>query len=321
MANAAVSFLASPLASLPALSSQPHKIVHLIRHAQVRRARQGQRPVHPPALPRRGAAALGFLTIFTFSPCPSLHLPSPNLPSPPRRRQGTHNLAVAAAGGQDGGSGSAEEEYKNWKWHDARLTPAGEAQARALRPKFADVPIDVVLTSPLSRTVQTALLAVPPGPPLVCEDGCRERNGQHPCDKRRPKAELAADFPSLSLDHLQSEEDDKWTVAREPMEALVARASQFLHTLRARPETNIAVVTHNDFLTALLYESELRLADPKLRRKFGNCDHMAIVLTWSGPAGADGAEEGKTAAAGAAATASVAGAPVSTASSEAVAGE
>ena len=195
-----------------------------------------------------------------------------------RHAQGTHNLAVLQLGGVDGGP---EDEYKNWKWYDARLTPLGEEQARALRPHMEQQRVEVVLTSPLSRTVQTALLAVPPGPPFVCEDDCRERIGVHPCDKRRSRTELAADFPSLDLSRLAAEEDDKWTEVREPMEALHARAGRFLRVLRARPETFIAVVTHNDFLTMLLFESELRLADPALRRKFGNAECMSLVLTWS----------------------------------------
>ena len=184
------------------------------------------------------------------------------------------------AGGQDGGSGAAESEYKNWKWHDARLTPHGESQARALRPTMAAQRVDVVLTSPLSRTIQTALLAVPEGPPFVVEDGCRERNGTHPCDKRRSRSELRADFPQLVLDNLASEEDDSWTEAREPEHHLNERAGRFCATLAARPEEYIAVVTHNDFLTALLFSSELRLASPALRKKFANCEHMAIALTW-----------------------------------------
>ena len=200
------------------------------------------------------------------------------------------------AGGQDGGSGAAESEYKNWKWHDARLTPLGEAQARALRPTMAAQRVDVVLTSPLSRTIQTALLAIPEGPPFVVEAGCRERNGTHPCDKRRSRAELRADFPQLVLDNLATEEDDTWTEAREPEHDLNVRAGRFCATLAARPEEFIAVVTHNDFLTALLFSSELRLASPALRKKFANCEHMATALTWRPrPADAAGGAAGAAA--------------------------
>lgn len=109
----------------------------------------------------------------------------------------------------------------------------------------------------------------------------------HPCDKRRNKKELASDFPSVNLDLLLSEEDDKWTEIREPFEDLKARCERFLEKLRLRPETYIAVVTHNDFLTSLLYESDLRLADPKLQKKFLNADSMPFVLTWTSKSNAE----------------------------------
>ena len=92
------------------------------------------------------------------------------------------------------------------------------------------------------------------------------------------------------LDALRAEEDDLWSEVREPEHELSLRAGRFLHTLRARPEEHIAVVTHNDFLTALLFDSELRLADEALRRKFKNAEHMAFVLTWA--AAEEGAADG-----------------------------
>ena len=142
--------------------------------------------------------------------------------------------------------------------------------------------MDAIFVSPLSRTIQTAAAAIPVVslPPRIVLDCVRERIGTHPCDKRRARAELRADFPSLVLDGLATEEDDKWSEAREPEHELNLRAGRFCATLAARPEEAIAVVTHNDFLTALLFSSALRLASPALRKKFANCEHLALVLTW-----------------------------------------
>lgn len=222
-------YTAHPLTSLATIqaSGSPHKIVHLIRHAQ-----------------------------------------------------GTHNLAVLESGGADGGHGDKEEEYKNWKWHDARLTPLGEDQAKTLQDTLAGVHIDIVLVSCLSRAIQTGLIGIPAGPPFVAFELIRERIGTHPCDKRRSRDALTADFPSVDFGGLATAEDSEWTEEREPMEALVGRADAFLDAIAARPEASIAAVSHNDFLTALLFDSSLRLADSSLRRKFKNAEHMAIVLTW-----------------------------------------
>jgi broad specificity phosphatase PhoE len=251
---------AHPIESLRKIKGE-YKVVHLIRHAQ------GQfMSVGIPSL----VFSNTFFTLKLFlTPI------------------GTHNLAILNLGGIDGGP---EEEYKNWKWYDARLTPLGEEQSRDLRPYITAFKLEVVITSPLSRTIQTGLHAIPSGVPFVVEDDCRERIGVHPCDKRRSKTELAADFPSINLDLLLSEEDDKWTDVREPFEDLKARCERFLEKLRLRPETHIAVVTHNDFLTSLLYESDLRLADQKLQKKFFNADSMPIVLTWSNLENGAGAE-------------------------------
>lgn len=183
------------------------------------------------------------------------------------------------AGGVDGG---LEEEYKNWAWYDSRLTDTGKEQAATLKPKLEGVRIDVVLTSPLSRAIQTGLIGIPAGPKFVVEDRVRERNGTHPCDKRRSVSELRADFPELDVSSIEaSEEDPSWTPAREPMEDLIRRAEEMLTVLKDRPEQHIAVTTHNDWLQALLLHSRLRASDPSLRIKFSNAEWLPLVLTWS----------------------------------------
>jgi broad specificity phosphatase PhoE len=189
---------------------------------------------------------------------------------------------VAAAGG-------VEAEYRNWAWLDSRLTELGRQQASALRPALSKHAIDVVLVSPLSRAIATGLLGVPPGPAFVVCEELRERIGTHPCDKRRTRAELRADFPDVDVSTLASEQDDRWSETREPWEDVIARSVRFLSLVSSRPETHVAAVTHNDFLTALLFDSPLRLASDSLRIKFGNAEHLPLVLTWTagGDVGAD----------------------------------
>jgi broad specificity phosphatase PhoE len=191
---------------------------------------------------------------------------------------------VLNCGGQDGG---LEEEYKNWAWHDARLTELGISQASALAAPMAAHSIELALVSPLSRAIQTALHGLPHAAAFRVEELVRERNGTHPCDKRRSKSELAKDFPSVDFSPLLVEEDDTWTPEREPMPALIGRAGAFLRTLAGRPEKSIAVVTHNDFLQALLLEApELQVSEPGLRRKFLNAESLGLWFTWSEAAAA-----------------------------------
>jgi broad specificity phosphatase PhoE len=161
----------------------------------------------------------------------------------------------------------------------------GREQSATVTPKLAPYgKIDLVIVSPLSRTIQTALVAIPEGPKIIVDERIRERNGKHPCDKRRPVAELKADFPMIDFSSLKAEEDDTWTPAREPWEKLVARAGDFCRALHERPEESVAIVTHNDFLQALLLEApELKTAEPALRKKFQNAEMMPLWF-WAQPA-------------------------------------
>ena len=191
-----------------------------------------------------------------------------------RHAQGQHNQAVADTGD--------EEEYKSEAWADSRLTELGRSQAAALAPALAGARLDVVLTSSLSRTIQTALLAVPaPQPPFVALDLLRERIGTHPCDRRRSRAALAADFPAVDFSDLTTEEDDKWSPAREPWAGVVERAERFCAIVRGRPEEHLAATTHNDFLQGLLLMSRVALADEaQLKVTFANAQHLPAVLVW-----------------------------------------
>jgi len=191
---------------------------------------------------------------------------------------------VLNSGGEDGGL--TEVEYKNEAWSDARLTDLGKEQSATLVPVVSALPLpDIVFVSSLSRAIQTGQVAYAgKSVPFVCEELVRERNGAHPCDRRRSKAELTADFPTIDFSSLTSEKDDSWTPEREPWDQLVARASAFLRKLAAIPQTTIAVVTHNDFLQALLLEApELKVSDPSLRKKFLNAECMPLWFVFSQP--------------------------------------
>jgi hypothetical protein len=89
------------------------------------------------------------------------------------------------------------------------------------------------------------------------------------------------------LSQLTTEEDSIWTEEREPMPTLIARANSFLRYLKQRPERAIAVVTHNDFLKALFFESELVFGEESLRKTFGNAECVTIALAWDKAEGCD----------------------------------
>jgi hypothetical protein len=121
--------------------------------------------------------------------------------------------------------------YKSWEYEDAHLTEFGWKQAKAVQEHIRahSIKVDVVVVSPLTRALETAvgcfgnfappLNGTPPlmmglteqagvrpahpavgsegCPPFVCYELCREHLGVHPCDRRHPIAAKQAMFPGV----------------------------------------------------------------------------------------------------------------------------
>src|SRR3546814_14942883 len=85
---------------------------------------------------------------------------------------------------------------------DARLSPLGEKQVEALRRDVADLAVELVVASPLTRAIQTAVGAFGIGRvPFVIEALHCERL-ESSCDVGRPPAELTAEFAHLQFEPL-----------------------------------------------------------------------------------------------------------------------
>ncbi len=138
---------------------------------------------------------------------------------------------------------------------DARLTAEGERQVREAADLLRDRPFELVLATPLTRALQTALgvfAGHPSRPRLVVEALHRERL-ECGGDVGRAPAHLVADYPTLDFAHLA----EAWwhtggapgplgfTV--EPLEMVMDRVRLFRAFLAARPERDVAVVGHGTF--------------------------------------------------------------------------
>lgn len=158
---------------------------------------------------------------------------------------------------------------------DAPLSPAGVEQVRAARRVLEDVPVDLVITSPLTRALQTTTGLFDGHrrrPPILVQPLMRERV-ENSCDVGRPPAQLAVDFPSINVGHL----DDIWWhadgapdargICVEPVSSVAARALQFRDYLRQRPERCIAVVGHGTFFFHLT------------GRSLANCEVLRVDLS------------------------------------------
>ena len=98
--------------------------------------------------------------------------------------------------------------------HDALLTSAGEAQCAQLQQMTSELRPSLVVTSPLTRTVQTALLCFSPqaqeaGARFCALESIRE-TVNFMCDGRRPISAIALDFPSVDFSQCLDDQDELW---------------------------------------------------------------------------------------------------------------
>ncbi|KAH1103334.1 hypothetical protein GYH30_037349 [Glycine max] len=171
--------------------------------------------------------------------------------------------------------------------------------------------IDLVIASPLLRTLQTAvgvfggesytditdvlpLMVENAGnsnraaisslncPPIVAVELCREHLGVRPCDKRRSISEYQSLFPAIDFSLIDSNEDTWWKAdVRETKEELAARGRKFMNWLGTRKEKEIAIVTHRALLLHTLsafgnYSHPLEKKE--LSKPFANCELRSMVI-------------------------------------------
>ena len=133
-----------------------------------------------------------------------------------RHGEATHNVVRETHVGSD-------NPYLNPALTDAPLTAVGRAQAERLRPAADGLPLELVISSPLTRALETARLAfaahLARGAPFVAVESCREQIGQNLCDKRQPASLTRPLFPEADMSAI-AEADELFTPARETLGAL-----------------------------------------------------------------------------------------------------
>lgn len=206
-----------------------------------------------------------------------------------RHAEAHHNMAERE---HELGTQYLQEQHSGWKYWDAGLTAKGVDQCTKLRRELQSMshPLDceLVVVSPLTRTLQTARLTVgsvkfaEKQPMMVATDLCRERITNCPADSRRPLSILKSEFPEVDFSQCrQTEEDEMWQDQKEDNEKCMQRGLRFLQWLMKRPESRIAVVTHSGFLKRLFSQFGMGIApDDKdeLQRRPANCEMRGLVL-------------------------------------------
>ncbi|KAG2564565.1 phosphoglycerate mutase-like protein 1 isoform X2 [Panicum virgatum] len=222
-----------------------------------------------------------------------------------RHAQGIHNVA----GEKDFNA------YMSQDLFDAQLTPLGWSQVDSLREHVKKSglakKIELVITSPLLRTMQTAVgvfgdenytdgVSAPPlmvenaghsgrpavsslnCPPFLAVETCREHLGVHPCDKRRSITEYRPLFPAIDFSLIENDEDVLWEPdVREANESVALRGMKFFDWLWTREEKEIAIVSHSGFLyhTLSTYSKECHpTVRDEVGKHFANCELRSMVL-------------------------------------------
>ncbi len=139
---------------------------------------------------------------------------------------------------------------------DAPLTDKGRRQAEQTRARVADLGIKQVITSPLTRAIQTALSIFDGVAPINVGADHREQL-QHSCDVGRSPEALQRDFPDLSFAHLQDiwwhqgPENDNG-VAEEPDDVFRRRIDAFDRSLTRITDRPVAIVGHGNVFRAMI---------------------------------------------------------------------
>ncbi|GER54096.1 phosphoglycerate mutase family protein [Striga asiatica] len=210
--------------------------------------------------------------LYPLHRCKTIHLV--------RHAQGFHNVA----GEKD------HSAYMSPELFDAHLTPLGWLQVDNLRKHVhssgISKRIELVVVSPLLRTIQTAVgvfggEAYADGidaPPLMTANA---GDSNHPAISSLNSPPFVA--VELCREHLiETDADTLWKLdVREADKDLAQRGLRFLNWLWTREETEIAVVTHSGFLihTLAAFGDDCHPSvKNEICRPFNNCELRSVVI-------------------------------------------
>ena len=138
---------------------------------------------------------------------------------------------------------------------DTPLVDIGIKQAKDLSQNWKNLnDIELILVSPLKRTLQTAEnIFKNTNIPIIALDCIMEFPlGYHRCNKRKNKKELIELYPNIDFSNLN--EESEWTDEYETKENLVDRINKMKNFIKKCKEKNIAIVSHNSILSKFIFD-------------------------------------------------------------------
>eukprot|EP00188_Purpureofilum_apyrenoidigerum_P002420 Plantae.Rhodophyta-Purpureofilum_apyrenoidigerum.ctg24988.p1 GENE.Plantae.Rhodophyta-Purpureofilum_apyrenoidigerum.ctg24988~~Plantae.Rhodophyta-Purpureofilum_apyrenoidigerum.ctg24988.p1 ORF type:complete len:230 (-),score=29.10 Plantae.Rhodophyta-Purpureofilum_apyrenoidigerum.ctg24988:160-849(-) len=197
-----------------------------------------------------------------------------------RHGQGFHNEAAEREfGGCQCGTDARKCVYNRPDLKDARLTKKGESQATALSK--LDMRPQLVLVSPLTRTLQTASLAFPEEKsPMRAVEEIREVL-HHECDRRGTIEEVRVKFPHVEFGSNLDNEDKLFPIYNgyEPEDIVWQRGKRALSWLMERPESELAIVSHSGFLRRFMAGS-VNCSNAELRKPWVTGECRSVIFSY-----------------------------------------
>ena len=176
-----------------------------------------------------------------------------------------------------------ENPLKRLELLDAPLTEVGRRQCLAWQAHAARLQPEILIVSPLLRTLQTAELSWRDHTslPWVAHEGCREDLGVLICNQRQERAHIASQYPKVDFSLLVSDEDSLFLPHRhETGLEKSQRIYDFLLYLRDLPQHEIAVVTHSAWLFHMC-NAVMEIADDDLSSWFLTSEIRSLQVTFS----------------------------------------
>jgi len=187
-----------------------------------------------------------------------------------RHGEGMHNYAKWELFGPDEWNANQSTDLK---WKDPELTQTGVAQAKALLDELKCLQsyLQLVISSPLKRALQTASYAVlpflqqPPKQnddhkhthkvPIIVLEYTRERVNRHACDSRNDFSVIQSEWKEFDFEYeaFETNQDNQWNGKEdERRESLWSRSAKFMDCVWSRDEDVILYSGHCDFIMSLM---------------------------------------------------------------------
>ena len=175
-----------------------------------------------------------------------------------RHGQGVHNIETP--------------DNINWNIKFPKLTNLGIEQSLNVKNKIDIDNIDLVVVSPLMRTLQTAEYIFGKNKKKIISIEHIKEYIRNPCDYREPKMLLENRFPYIDFRDIS---DSNNMNDLESEKNLNDRIKLFYQWVTKRNETNIAVVTHGAFLEHLLNSNLFNIEN---KEWFDNCEVRSAYI-------------------------------------------